>query len=65
MNDSERTRNFWLGNAFLVAALIVLLKMGLLWERIGVWAMIIWVILAGVGAYFLLIDKKEPPGGGQ
>lgn len=61
MNDSERTRNFWIGNVVLAVALLILLKIGALWEMMGVWAMILWAILAGIGAYFLLIDKKGPP----
>ncbi len=60
MNDSERSRNFWIGNAVLAIALVVLLKMGALWEVMGVWAMILWTILAAIGAYFLLIDRKGP-----
>lgn len=60
MNDSERSRNFWIGNVILAIAMVVLLKIGALWEMMGVWAMILWTLLAGVGAYFLLVDKKGP-----
>ena len=50
MNDSERSRNFWIGNVILAIAMVVLLKIGALWEMMGVC----------VGAYFLLVDKKGP-----
>lgn len=65
MNDSQRARNFWLGNAALAVAMVLLLEMDKLWQAMGIWAMALWAVIAGVGAYFLTVDKKkEPPSGG-
>jgi hypothetical protein len=57
MDDKRRKLNFWLGNAILVLALLVLLGMGSLWESYGSYAMGLWILLAGVGVYFIMIGK--------
>jgi len=61
MNDSERARKFWLGNAVLAVALVLLLEMDRLWHALGVWAFALWAVVAGIGAYLLTVDKKTPP----
>ena len=61
MNNEEHGKNFWLGNAIMALALILLLNMGALWEKFGLGAMIAWVILAGIGTFFLMSGKSKPP----
>lgn len=57
----KTSRSFLLGNVVLAAALLVLLLMGTLWELMGVLAMVLWVLLVGVGIYLLFNDKGRPP----
>ena len=59
--SQKKSRNFLLGNLVLAVALIVLLVMGKLWELMGVFAMVLWVILVATGIYLLISDKTEPP----
>lgn len=51
--------NFWLGNAILALALLILLNIGALWEQMGMMAMVLWVGVVGVGAYFVLTAQSE------
>lgn len=60
MNNS-RSKNFWAGNAILALALIVLLALGRLSEILGIWAVVLWIALVGLGVYLLMRDKGEPP----
>ena len=60
MNENK-PKTFWLGNAVLTVAFIVLLGIGKLWEAFGFWAMLLWIALVGLGVYLLLSDKSEPP----
>ena len=55
--QEKKSRNFWLGNILLAISLIMLLFMGSLWEQLGSWAMAVWMILAGVGFYFVTTEK--------
>ena len=48
---------FWIGNALLGLSLIMLIFLGALWEALGFWAMMLWMILAGAGMYFVTRDK--------
>lgn len=59
MKNEEFNSNFWLGNAILALALLMLLYMGTLWENLGILALLIWAVLAGIGAY-LLMQKPGP-----
>ena len=52
---------FWAGNIVLGVALIILLNMGVLSERYGMSAVILWMILVAVG-FYLILSGKEPPG---
>lgn len=52
--------NFWLGNLLLGLALVSMFFLGRLWELMGVWAMALWMVLAGAGMYFLLADHDSP-----
>ncbi|MDH5785476.1 MAG: hypothetical protein OEZ16_07705 [Chromatiales bacterium] len=58
MNENEPTPRFWLGNGVMAVALLMLLFMGRIWELLGVGAMVLWVLLVGVGVYLLMSDKK-------
>jgi hypothetical protein len=62
MNEIKHGTRFWIGNAILAVALISLFYMGPLSERLGIWAMVLWMILAAVGMYFLMTDKGGEPG---
>jgi hypothetical protein len=57
MNDSPHPPSFWLGNALLGLSLVMLIFLGGLWETLGVWAMALWMGLAGFGMYFVTRDK--------
>ncbi len=59
MNEEASKRNFWIGNALLVLALVILLNMGSLWEQLGAMAMVLWVVVAGLGGYFLMNDGSK------
>ena len=59
--NSNRSKSFWAGNAILALALIVLLALDGLSEVLGVWAMVLWIVLVGLGVYLLMRDKSEPP----
>lgn len=63
MNEVKHGTRFWVGNGILAAALLSLFFMGPLSQRMGVWAMVLWMVLAGVGMYFLMTDKGGPPPG--
>lgn len=57
MNDPKQPANFWIGNALLGASMVLLIFLGQLWEALGVWAMALWMALAGFGMYFVTRDK--------
>lgn len=61
MQDQGPKTNFWIGNAILVVAMVMLLLMGAAWERLGPLAMVIWVALVIAGLYFLMKDKDGSP----
>jgi hypothetical protein len=63
MQNEKQGPRFWLGNAVLAIALVMLLFMGTLWEHIGVWAMGVWAVVAGIGAYLVMTDKGGSPNG--
>ena len=56
MNAHPRTL-FWLGNALLAIALVLLLFISSLWTAVGSWAMALWMVLVGVGFYLVTKDK--------
>jgi hypothetical protein len=57
MQDDKHGPNFWLGNGLLALALVTMFFLGALWEALGVWAMGLWMGLAGAGMYFVMKDK--------
>jgi hypothetical protein len=61
MNESKPSGQFWLGNAVLALAFLLLLFMGQLWAVMGIGAMVLWGLLVAAGVYLLMQDKSEPP----
>lgn len=59
MNSPPTRIKFIIGNILLALALITLLFMGSLSDYLGVWAMGLWMGLAGVGIYFIMTDKSD------
>jgi hypothetical protein len=49
--------NFWIGNAVLVVAFICLFDMDALSALLGIWAMIMWMVLAAIGFYLIYRDN--------
>ncbi len=60
MQEPERGPNFVVGNVILAISLVMLFYMGALWEHLGVGALLLWALLAGVGMYFILAEKRNP-----
>ncbi len=58
--DASKTA-FWLGNALLVVALLMLLFMNPIAERIGWLAFVLWAMLAAAGVYLVMKDKRQEP----
>ncbi len=61
MNTGKRRHNFWLGNAILALAMLMLLFMGPLSNALGFWAVVLWMVLAAVGVALLMSDKSDEP----
>ena len=61
MNTGKRNRNFWIGNAVLALAMLLLLFMGPLSDALGIWAAVLWMVLAAVGMTLLMSDKSDEP----
>ncbi|TCJ11843.1 hypothetical protein EZJ19_14395 [Parasulfuritortus cantonensis] len=58
MQDPHKQRtNFWIGNGLLALSLVSLFFMGQLSELLGTGAMALWMVLAGIGMYFVMLDK--------
>ncbi len=61
MNTGNRGRNFWIGNAVLALAMMMLFFMGPLSDAMGIWAAVLWMIVAAVGMALLMSDKSDDP----
>ncbi len=62
MNTGKHSRNFWIGNAVLALAMLMLLFMGPLSDAMGIWAAALWMALAAGGVGLIMSDKSgEPP----
>ena len=61
VNIVKHRRNFWIGNAVLALAMLMLLFMGLLSNALGVWAAVIWMVVAAVGMALVMSDKTDEP----
>jgi uncharacterized membrane protein len=61
LNTGKRSRNFWIGNGVLVVAMLTLLFMGPLSDALGIWAAVLWMVLAAVGMGLVMSDKSDEP----
>ena len=61
MKTAKHSRNFWLGNGILAVAMLTLLFMGPLSDALGIWAVVIWMVLAAVGMALVMSDKSDEP----
>jgi hypothetical protein len=62
LNTGKHSRNFWIGNAVLALAMLMLLFMGPLSDAMGIWAAALWMALAAGGVGLIMSDKSgEPP----
>jgi hypothetical protein len=62
LNTGKHSRNFWIGNGVLAVALLTLFFMGPLSDALGIWAAVLWMVLAAVGMALVMSDKSgEPP----
>ncbi|MDA8128516.1 MAG: hypothetical protein M0Z73_07465 [Betaproteobacteria bacterium] len=61
MNTGKHHRNFWLGNGVLAVAMLTLFFMGPLSSALGIWAAVLWMVLAAVGMALLMSDKSDEP----
>lgn len=59
--DNKRSRNFWLGNGILAVAMLTLFFMGPLSEALGIWAAVLWMVLAAAGMTLVMSDKGDEP----
>jgi hypothetical protein len=57
MQSNRHSPNFYLGNGLLAAALVMMFFLDDIWQYLGTWAMLLWMVLAGIGVYFLMKDK--------
>ncbi|NTV95333.1 MAG: hypothetical protein HGA75_07930 [Thiobacillus sp.] len=58
MQDPKKQRtHFWIGNGLLALSLASLFFMDPLSKALGIGAMVLWMSLAGVGMYFIMLDK--------
>lgn len=61
MNTGKRSHNFWIGNGVLALAMLMLFFMGPLSNALGIWAAVLWMVLAAVGMTLLMSDKSDEP----
>lgn len=61
MNTGKYTRNFWIGNAVLAVAMLMMFFMGPLSDALGIWAAVLWMVVAAVGMGLIMSDKSEEP----
>lgn len=61
-DDTPRT-SFFLGNMVLAVAAIMLFFFGEIWERLGAWGLLAWMILVVLGVYLIWRDRDPSPPG--
>lgn len=61
MKTGKHSRNFWIGNAVLVVAMLMMFFMGPLSDALGIWAAVLWMVVAAVGMGLIMSDKSEEP----
>lgn len=59
MQESKANPKFILGNVLLGVSLLLLFFIDRLWVHLGAWAMGLWMILAGLGMYFVMGEKRS------
>ena len=59
VNTPKHGPRFWLGNLVLTLAFICLFFMADLSALLGVWAMVLWMGLAGAGFYLLTSERDS------
>jgi len=57
--DDTSRMYFIAGNILLACALLMLFFFVPLWERIGVFALVIWMGMAAFGVYLIMQDKRH------
>jgi uncharacterized membrane protein YhaH (DUF805 family) len=61
LNTGKHRRNFWIGNGILAVAMLTLFFMGPLSDALGIWAAVLWMVLAAVGMALVMSDKRDEP----
>jgi len=61
LSSSKHSRNFWLGNGVLAVAMLTMRFMGPLSNALGIWAAVMWMVLAAIGVALLMSDKSDEP----
>jgi len=61
LNHGKHSRNFWIGNGVLAVAMLMMFFMGPLSDALGIWAAVLWMVLAAVGVALLMSDKSGDP----
>lgn len=60
VQQENRSRTYFIaGNIVLAIALVMLFFFGSLWERLGVGALILWMVTAAVGVYLVMKDQRQ------
>lgn len=52
--DPEQSRHFWIGNVLLAIALLMLFFIDDLWKLLDVGALVLWMLTAAAGTYFIM-----------
>jgi uncharacterized membrane protein YhaH (DUF805 family) len=61
LKTAKHRRNFWIGNGILAVAMLTLFFMGPLSDALGIWAAVLWMVLAAVGMALVMSDKTDEP----
>ncbi|HEY9099102.1 MAG TPA: hypothetical protein VIN38_09540 [Thiobacillus sp.] len=61
MNSGKHKRNFWIGNGVLAVAMLMMFFMGPLSDALGIWAAVLWMVLAALGMGLIMSDKSDEP----
>jgi hypothetical protein len=62
-SEDRKRLHFILGNVVLALAALMLLFMGRLWEMLGAWSLILWMVMAAGGVYLIAKDRDVGPPG--
>ncbi len=61
MNSNNHQIKFWIGNVVLALAMLLLFFMGPLSNALGIWAAVLWMVLAAAGMALVMSDKRDEP----